>query len=162
MKNLDKNLVLLIFFFFLNVCLIFSCREKLTNEIDKISKENFQGMNFWFSPKNIVSKIRSKIPQPLDLQTETLGNEIIIKWTKPSLGEIEHYKLYRTELRGPIQSWKLLEQVIASNKDEYKIEDKLVTPNIIYAYGIVSIDNKGQESDMLESYPVNLKIGYEH
>lgn len=157
MENLDKNLMLFLLVSFLIILFIFFFQGKLSKEIDKTFQEKIEGKKLLFKPEEIGGGIESAVPQPRELKVEALENIIILKWSKPEAENIEHYKIYRMELRGQEQNWKLLAQRETNEKEWHEFQDNTVASNVIYTYGVVVVDTKGNESDLLESYPINLK-----
>lgn len=111
------------------------------------------------TPAVIGGGLHSKVPRPKELKTESLEDTIVIKWLRPDSGDLFGYQVYRTKLEGPDSNWELLTEIKIEDtaKEWYEYKDASALQGVIYAYGVVTADSKGQKSDLLESDPVSLK-----
>lgn len=110
------------------------------------------------TPAVIGGGPHSKVPRPKELKTEVLEDAIVIKWLRPDSQNIFSYRVYRTKLEGML-NWGVLTEIKIEDpeKEWYEYRDSSVKPGIIYAYGVVAVNSKGEESALAQSHSLNLK-----
>ncbi len=93
---------------------------------------------------------------PSQVTAEISQGNVLLKWLGTGEDVLKHYSIYR---KSSDDTWNFIAKVNPENENrgKYTYYDKKVKMGITYIYGIVAINNYGNQSKISESNSITLK-----